>query len=132
MPASGGLTTAHLFIMSHAAGEPSVFLVEREPGVVEFPMLSLPAGDNLDEDAIARQVEAEIGLTVRVTGFVDPPPGALICPPGSRFLLARLIGGSPRVEGPHVGWEWRPAASLLSLHFVPKLMVDELRSYMNG
>ena len=126
------MSTVHLFIMSRATGEPSVFLVEREAGTVEFPTLVTDDTEEQDEARIVDQIRACTGLTVSISGYVDPPAGALICPPGSRFLLAQRLSGHPEIREPHVGWEWRPAAMLLSLHFVPKLMVDELRSYMNG
>jgi len=125
-------TVIHVFIMSNTTGETAVFLIEREPGVVEFPRLALPAALIDDELAILRRVESDTGLTVALSGFLDPPSDAPLSPPGSRFLLARLIRGSPRVAGAHVGWEWRSAASLLSLQFVPKLMTNELWSFMSG
>lgn len=118
--------------MSRATGEPSVFLVEREPGIVEFPTLLIDEVEEQDQASIVEQIRICTGLAVSLSGYVDPPAGALICPPGSRFLLAQRVGGRPEIRDPHVGWEWRPAATLLSLHFIPKLMVDELRSYMNG
>jgi len=126
-----GPVTVHLFIMSYVTGEPSVFLVEREPGVVEFPSLAL-SSDDLDGDStLIERIRVSTGFTVSISGYVDPPPDTDIRPPGSRFLLARLIDGRPMVEGPHVGWEWRPAASLHSMPFLPKLMADELWSYMD-
>jgi hypothetical protein len=126
------IATVHLFILSDATGEPCVFLVEREPGIVEFPLLTLTASEAQEEAALVARIEACTGLKVSLRGYVDPPAGTELYPPESRFLLARLVHGRPEIVTPHVGWEWRPAISLFSLQFVPKLMVDELRSYMNG
>jgi hypothetical protein len=130
MPAT--MATVHLFLLSDATGEPCVFLVEREPGVVEFPLILLTPSEAEDEAALIAKIESCTGLRVSLRGYVDPPAGTTIYPPESRFLLARLVHGRPEIATPHVGWEWRPATSLFSLQFVPKLMVDELRSYMNG
>jgi len=44
----------------------------------------------------------------------------------------RIEPGSPHPAVAHVGWEWRPGNNLLSLQFLPKLMVDELRVFMNN
>ncbi|MGI8551647.1 MAG: hypothetical protein ACR2PL_12810 [Dehalococcoidia bacterium] len=121
----------HLFIMSHAIGETMVFLVEREPGIVEFPTLATVPASPDSEAEIIRQVEVATGLTVALGGFLEPPADALLSPAGSRFLLARHLRGTPRINSPHVGWEWRPGSSLLSLQFVPRTMADELRLFMN-
>jgi hypothetical protein len=126
-----GPVTVHLFIMSYVTGEPSIFLVEREPGVVEFPSLTLSTEEIDRGSGLVERIKASTGFSVSVSGFVDPPPDIEIRPPGSRFLLARLIDGRPSVDSPHVGWEWRPAASLQSMAFLPKLMADELWSYMD-
>lgn len=122
----------HLFITSTRTGETCVLLVEREPGVVEFPTLSLAAAELDDEDGILQRIDESTGLRVAISGFLEGPADAPLSPPGSRFLLARLIAGSPRIAGAHTGWEWRPGFNLLSLQFAPKVMVDELRSFMNG
>ena len=121
----------HVFITSNRTGETAVFLIEREPGMVEFPTLELRPEIADDEPEIVRRIEAETGLSVALNGFLEPPAGASTATAESRFLLARLLQGTPRVTGSHVGWEWRPGASLLSLQFVPKFMADELRSFMN-
>jgi hypothetical protein len=126
-----GPVTVHLFIMSYVTREPSVFLVEREPGVVEFPSLLLSSGEVDDEGPLVERIRASTGFTVSISGYVDPPTDTAIRPPGSRFLLARLIEGRPSLEVPHVGWEWRPAAGLHAMPFLPKLMADELWSYMD-
>jgi hypothetical protein len=122
----------HVFVMSTATGETSVFLIEREPGIVEFPRLLLPSEQIDDESEILRQIEANTGFSVALSGFLDPPDDSPLSPPGSRFLLARLLHGAPRVADAHVGWEWRSGVSLLSLQFVPKLMSNELRTFMSG
>lgn len=125
-------SVVHIFIMSNATGETAVFLIEREPGIVEFPMLTLPASVLGDEEAIVQRIESRTGLRVALSGFLDPPVGDSLSPQGSRFLLAKRLEGTPRVDGEHAGWEWRPAGSLLSLQFVPKDMAAELRSHMNS
>ena len=125
-------TVIHVFIMSTATGETAVFLIEREPGVVEFPRLLLPTALIDEENEILERIESSTGMLVALSGFLDAPADVPLSPPGSRFLLARLVHGSPRVSDAHVGWEWRPAASLLSLQFVPRLMANELRSFMSS
>lgn len=124
-------STIHVFIMSNAAGETAVFLIEREPGVVEFPRLVLPAALVDDEEEILQRIESSTGLVVALSGFLEPPADAPLAPPGSRFLLARLLRGTPKVADDHVGWEWRSGTSLLSLQFVPRPMTNELWSFMS-
>ena len=121
----------HVFIMSNATGETAVFLIEREPGVVEFPRLVLPAALVDDEEEILQRIESSTGLAVALSGFLESPDDAPLSPAGSRFLLARLLRGTPRLAVDHVGWEWRSGTSLLSLQFVPRLMANELRSFMS-
>ena len=124
-------TVLHLFLVNSIAGSTVVFLLETEPGSVEFPSLSLPPEDLDDEDALRRRVRDATGMDVEISGFLDPPPGAALQPPGSRILLARLVSGAPRVTLPHVGWEWTAGAALVRMPFAPKMMVDELRAFMN-
>jgi hypothetical protein len=130
-PIVDGKVVVHVIVVAHTAGEPAVLLVEREPRIVEFPTLEIAEEDLADETAIAARIASDTGLEVTFEGYLAEPSGVMLSPPGSRFLLARAIGGRPQLSGPHVGWEWRPASNLLALQFIPKLMVDELRSYMN-
>ena len=121
----------HLFIINSIGGATVVLLLETEPGVVEFPRLTLPEADLDDEEALLTHVQAATGMVIEIHGFLDPPAGARLQPEGSRFLLARLVSGSPRLTLPHIGWEWTPGSTLASMPFAPKLMVDELKSFMN-
>jgi hypothetical protein len=122
----------HLFLISTRTGETTVFLLEREPGVVEFPQLGVSEKDLDDESGLVRRIQDATGMDVAISGFLDPPVPAAIQPPNSKFLIGRVVGGSPRPRLPHVGWEWRLGNNLLSLQFLPKLMVDELRIFMNS
>lgn len=124
-------TVVHLFLVNSIAGATVVFLLETEPGVVEFPRLPLPAADLESEDALRRRVRDVTGMEVEISGFLDPAPGAHLEPAGSRILLARLVSGSPSLRLPHVGWEWTAGAELVRMPFAPKMMVDELKSFMN-
>lgn len=121
----------HLFLVNSIAGTTVVFLLETEPGLVELPRLALPAEDVEDEGALCRTVREATGMEVEISGFLDPPSGATLQPPGSRILLARLVSGAPRVTLPHVGWEWTAGAALARMPFAPKMMVDELKAFMN-
>jgi hypothetical protein len=118
--------TVHVILVNRVAGEPAALLVEREPGIVEFPALTLTAEEADDQDAIAARIRALTGLEATVGGLLDAGIA------GDRFLLARVVGGSPRLTVAHLGWEWRPLARLLTLQFIPKPMANELRSYMYG
>lgn len=122
----------HLFIISTRTGETSVFLLEREPGVVEFPQLDVSEKELDDESGLMRRIRDATGMEVAISGFVDPPTPGVLQPPNSKFLLGRVVAGTPHPTEPHVGWEWRPGNNLLSLQFLPKLMVDALRVFMNS
>lgn len=126
-----GAAVLHLFLVNVSGGRTAVFLVETEPGVVEFPRLEVSPADLEDEAALCSRVEATTGMEVAIGGYLDPPPGAKLEPAGSRVLLARLVSGAPRVSLPHVGWEWTSGAELLRMPFAPKVMLDELKSFMN-
>ncbi len=121
----------HLFLTHVLGGSTVVFLLETEPGVVEFPRLAVAPGDLDDSDALVAHVREATGIEVEPSGYLTAPPGADLAPEGSRILLARVINGSPRVKLPHVGWEWTPAVELVRMPFAPKLMVEELKSFMN-
>ena len=122
----------HLFIISTRGGVSSVFLIEREPGMLEFPRIGVPAAVLDDEAALVARVRAATGLDVAISGFLAPQAGETIDPPDSRFLICRATGGSPRPAEPHTGWEWRTGNNLFTLQFLPKVMVDELRVFMSG
>lgn len=121
----------HLFLVNSIGGDTVVFLLETEPGVVEFPRLQVGAGEIDDEDALRERITTTIGVQAELSGFLDPPDGAPLEPAGSRILLARYVAGSPRVALQHIGWEWTPGTALVQMPFAPKLMVDELKSFMN-
>ena len=121
----------HLFLVNSIGGATVVLLVETEPGVVEFPRITYAAPEIDDEDALRRRIRETTGIEVEISGFLDPPSGAALQPAGSRILLARLVAGAPRLNLPHVGWEWTAGAELVRMPFAPKLMVDELKSFMN-
>ena len=121
----------HLFLINSIGGATVVFLLETEPGVVEFPRLTLSTAELDDEGALRRRAREATGMEIEISGFVDPPPRAALQPEGSRVLLARLVSGSPRVTLPHVGWEWTAGAELVRMPFAPRVMVDELKSFMN-
>ena len=122
----------HLFLISTRTGETTVFLLEREPGIVEFPQLSVGDSDLDDEPELVRRIHDATGMDVAISGFLDPPVPGAIQPPNSKFLIGRVVGGSPHPSAEHVGWEWRPGNNLLSLEFLPKLMADQLRVFMNN
>jgi hypothetical protein len=120
-------TRLHVIVMSHATGGESVLLVERETGIVEFPAFDVDALAVEDEAAMLALIGAETGLQVIPMGFLE---GRGVSD-SNRFLVVRSTGGSPRIASPHAGWEWRPATRLLTRESIPKLMADELRSFMN-
>lgn len=120
----------HLFIISTRTGETTVFLLEREPGVLEFPRVTVSAGELDDEATLVQRIRAATGLDVAISGFLAPHADGDIDPPNSRFLIGRMTGGAPRPAVPHAGWEWRAGNNLLTLQFLPKMMVDELRVFM--
>ncbi len=129
---AGVQTVIHLFLVNSIAGVPVVFLLETEPGVVEFPRLELTAAEIESEEALRRRVREATGMEVEISGFLDPPPEAPLEPRGSRILLARHVAGAPRITLPHVGWEWTSGRELMRMPFAPKVMMDELRSFMNA
>jgi hypothetical protein len=122
----------HLFIISTRGGSSSVFLVENQPGMLEFPRICVPAAVLDDESALVAKVRAATGIDVAISGFLATQAGETIDPPDSRFLICRAIGGTPRPAAAHTGWEWRTGNNLFTLQFLPKVMVDELRVFMNG
>jgi hypothetical protein len=124
-------TVLHLFLVNAIAGATVVLLLETEPGVVELPRLAVAAAEMDDEGALVRRVREATGIEAEISGFLDAPAESALHPGGGRILLARVVSGSPRVTLPHVGWEWTPGARLVSLPFAPKVMVDELKSFMN-
>lgn len=126
-----GAAVLHLFLVNVTGGRTTVFLVETEPGVVEFPRLELSEAELDDEAALCDRVRATTGMEVAIGGFLDPPPGAKLEPAGSRVLLARFVSGAPHVTLDHVGWEWTAGTELLRMPFAPKVMLDELKSFMN-
>ncbi len=132
MPSTKTHHVLHLFIISTRTGDTTVFLLEREPGVVEFPQIDASDKDLDDEPELVRRIQAATGMDVAISGFLDPPAGTEIQPSNSKFLIGRVVSGNPRPSVPHVGWEWRSGNNLLSLQFLPRLMVDELRVFMNS
>ncbi|HTE85716.1 MAG TPA: hypothetical protein VK821_13380 [Dehalococcoidia bacterium] len=117
----------HVIVMSQSTGDESVLLLERETGIVEFPAFDVDLLAIEDEGAVVGRIASEIGLQVAPVGFIEGSSPS----EESRFLVVRSLGGSPRFAVPHAGWEWRPAARLLTRESIPKLMADELRSFMN-
>ncbi len=131
MTTNDGPVDVHLFLISTIAGTTVVFLLETEPGVVEFPRLRLSPAAAGDAEALKQAVLGAIGVEVEVGGFVEPPPDTGITAHG-RILLARLVSGTPRVSLPHVGWEWTPGTELVRMPFAPPAMVEELKTFMNA
>jgi hypothetical protein len=117
----------HVIIMSQASGDESVLLLERETGIVEFPSFDMDFLAVEDEGTVTALIGSETGLKVAPVGFIEGPTSSS----ANRFLVVRSLGGSPRFAVPHAGWEWRPAARLLTRESIPKLMADELRSFLN-
>jgi len=124
-------TVVYLFLVNSIAGVPVVFLLETEPGVVEFPRIELAVEETESEESLRRRVREATGMEVEISGFLDPPAEVTREPRGSRILLARHAAGSPRITLPHVGWEWTSGRELMRMPFAPKVMMDELRSFMN-
>lgn len=124
-------TVLHLFLINSIGGTTVVLLVESEPGVVELPKFGVTAQEMDDEGKLVQCIRETTGIDAEIAGFIDPPPDAALYPAGGRILLARVVSGAPRLTIPHVGWEWTPGARLVTLPFAPKVMVDELKSFMN-
>ena len=119
-----------LFLVSTIGPATVVFLLETEPGVVEFPRLALTADEMDDEGRLVQRIREQTGMDVAISGFLDP--GAFDgAPPVGKLVLARHLGGAPRLTLEHVGWEWTPGSRLLTLPFAPKMMLDELKAFMN-
>ena len=123
-------STAHLFLISTIGPATVVFLLEAEPGVVEFPRIQVAPTDLDDEATLVQRIRDQTGMEVAISGFLDHP-GDGPEPQQQKLVLARHLRGSPRLTLPHVGWEWTPGAQLLSLPFAPKMMLDELKAFMN-
>ena len=122
---------AHLFLVSTIGPTTVVFLLETEPGVVEFPRLELTAAEMDDEAALVRRIAEQTGMDVAISGFLDNPGDSNGTAAG-KLVLARHLAGSPQVVLPHVGWEWTPGTSLVALPFAPKMMIDELKAFMDS
>ena len=120
----------HLFLVSTIGPATVVFLLETAPGVVEFPRLELTPAEIDDDAALVQRIREQTGMDVAISGFLDQPRDGEAGPVG-KLVLARHLGGSPRLTLPHVGWEWTPGSQLLSLPFAPKLMLDELKAFMD-
>ena len=120
----------HLFLVSTIGAATVVFLLETEPGVVEFPRLELEPADLDDEPSLVRRIREQTGLEVAISGFLDHAPDGSTAPMG-KLVLARHLGGSPRLTLSHVGWEWTPGSQLITLPFAPKMMLDELKAFMD-
>lgn len=123
-------TNVHLFLVSTIGAATVVFLLETEPGVVEFPELEIEAPDLDDEAALVRRIREQTGMDVAISGLLDRPVNGEARPVG-KLVLARHLGGSPRLTLSHVGWEWTPGSQLLTLPFAPKMMLDELKAFMD-
>jgi hypothetical protein len=122
----------HLFLISTSTGDTSVFLLEREPGVVEFPQLDVSEKELDDESGLVQRIRDTTGMDVAISGFLNAAATGVLQPDNSKFLIGRVVGGTPHPSAEHVGWEWRRGNNLLSLQFLPRLMVDELRVFMNS
>jgi hypothetical protein len=125
-----GAITLHLILISRITGVPSALLVECEPGIVEFPTLGVSARELDDERAIIARIKTETGLDAELESYLDLPSESSHAPLGSRVLLVKAMGGRPSFAAVHLGWEWRSVANLLSTQFIPKSMMDELRTYV--
>lgn len=121
---------AHLFLVSTVGPATVVFLLEAEPGVVEFPRLQIDPAELDDEETLVRRIREQTGMDVAISGFLEHPLDGAGGPVGT-LVLARHLGGSPRLTLAHVGWEWTPGSRLLSLPFAPKMMLDELKAFMD-
>jgi 8-oxo-dGTP pyrophosphatase MutT (NUDIX family) len=120
----------HLFLVSTIGAATVVFLLETEPGVVEFPRLEVEPADLDDEATLVRRIREQTGMDVAISGFLDHPLDGAAAPVG-KLVLARHLGGAPRLTLPHVGWEWTPGSQLITLPFAPKMMLDELKAFMD-
>jgi hypothetical protein len=129
---SDGDCQLHLFLISSRTGATCVFLIETEPGVVEFPQITVEERLLDDEPELVRRIAEATGLEVGISGFLSPGAQESLGPGNSRFLIGRVTGGTPRPAVAHLGWEWRPGSNLLTLQFLPKIWVDELRVFMNS
>jgi hypothetical protein len=121
---------AHLFLVSTIGQATVVFLLETEPGVVEFPRLELASSDLEDEGRLVQRVREQTGMDVAISGFLEHRPDGEDGAVGT-LVLARHLSGAPRMSLPHVGWEWTPGSQLMSLPFAPKMMLDELKAFMD-
>jgi hypothetical protein len=121
---------AHLFLVSTIGQATVVFLLETEPGVVEFPRLTLAPAELEDEGRLVQRIREQTGMDVAISGFLEHRPDGEAGEVGT-LVLARHLGGSPRVSLAHVGWEWTPGSRLLTLPFAPKMMLDELKAFMD-
>jgi hypothetical protein len=83
-----------------------------------------------DEGRLVQRIQEQTGMDVAISGFLDRAPAAG-APRGATLGRARPRGGAPKVTLPHVGWEWTPGSRLLTLPFAPKMMLDELKAFMN-
>lgn len=124
-PAGG----AQLFLVSTIGEATVVFLMEAEPGVVEFPRLLLEPAELDDEATLVGRIREQTGMAVGISGFLAAPgsAGAAV----GTLILARHLSGSPRLTMAHVGWEWTPGSRLVELPFAPKMMLDELKAFMD-
>jgi hypothetical protein len=120
----------HLFLVSTIGAATVVFLLETEPGVVEFPELDVTPPDLDDESTLVHRIREQTGMEVAISGFLDQPLDGDTRTVG-KLVLARHLGGSPRLTLTHVGWEWTPGSQLLTLPFAPKMMLDELKAFMD-
>lgn len=120
-----------LFLVGAFGGSSVVFLLEAEPGVVEFPRLALESADLEDEDRLVSRVKEQTGMDVAISGLLDPRALGGDADGPAALVLARRLSGSPRLTMEHVGWEWATGVNLLNLPFAPKLMLDELKSFMD-
>lgn len=130
-PDHAGSGGAQLFLVSTIGQATVVFLLESEPGVVEFPRLQLTADDLEDEGRLLSCIREQVGMEVAISGFLDPHAFAADDAPAGTLVLARHLGGAPRLKLAHVGWEWTPGSSLVRLPFAPKMMIDELKAFMD-
>lgn len=121
----------HLFLVSTIGAATVVFLLETEPGVVEFPRIEVEPTDLDDESTLVRRIREQTGMEVAISGFLDHPRLDGDAAPVGKLVLARHLGGSPGLTLPHVGWEWTPGSQLLTLPFAPKMMLDELKAFMD-
>jgi len=127
---AAGDALANLFLVSTIGQATVVFLLETEPGVVEFPRLQIAPPDLEDEARLVQRIREQTGMEVAISGFLEHRPDGADGAVGT-LVLARHLGGSPRLTLNHVGWEWTPGSRLQTLPFAPKMMLDELKAFMN-